>query len=260
MSETTTAPATPTTAAPPIPIHPSDLLISLIVALLAPMFLTSANGDISFARLAALETINAYRARTQVDLLAIAHVIAFGLGALGSLSLSMLDDLPPKLILRFRANAATLHRCAEQSRRALPEPQQPDVEFTPADAANEAVTIAQVADTQKRVAATQAAAETARPAPAPMPTAIAAPIPAAIAKSQPAPASDAAYQSAWAAAMNTVAAEFVADMAHLPPAERKQASRRAAILSSCAHQILTGTATQPLRPSAAGMVTPPTTG
>ena len=71
----------------------SDILLHFIVTILAPMFLTASGGDIHLARATALETVNAYRARTQTDLIAVAQIIAFGLGALGSLSLSLTDDL-----------------------------------------------------------------------------------------------------------------------------------------------------------------------
>jgi hypothetical protein len=43
--------------------------------------------------MAAIGTVNAYRARNHADLIAIAQIIAFGPAALGSLSLSMADDI-----------------------------------------------------------------------------------------------------------------------------------------------------------------------
>ena len=39
--------------------HPSDPLVSIIIAFLVPMFLWA--GDIALARVAAIETLNAYR-------------------------------------------------------------------------------------------------------------------------------------------------------------------------------------------------------
>jgi hypothetical protein len=47
-------------------------------------------------------------------------------------------------------------------------------------------------------------------------------------------------QSMWAAAMADVAGEFTASLPHLPAAERKLVSRRAAALSSCANQLIAG--------------------
>jgi hypothetical protein len=110
------------TPTPADPVHPSDVLMSFIVAFLAPMFLTCSGGDIYCARLAALETLCAYRARDQADLIAIAQIIACGLAALGSLALSMTDDVSLPLALRLRGNAVALNRAAEQNRRTLREP------------------------------------------------------------------------------------------------------------------------------------------
>jgi hypothetical protein len=45
----------------------------------------------------------------------------------------------------------------------------------------------------------------------------------------------------WAAAMADVAGEFTASIAHLPPADRKLASLKAAALSSTANALLSGT-------------------
>jgi hypothetical protein len=118
--------ATTLTEPPPEPptgsdlqIHPSHILMRLIVAFLAPMFLTASGGDISFARMAVVETVNAYRAPDHMDLMSIAQVIACGLSALGSLSLAMADDLSLSMTLRLRGNAVALNRSAEQNRRTL---------------------------------------------------------------------------------------------------------------------------------------------
>ena len=100
--------------------NPSDILMNLIVTLLTPMFL-GVTADIALARMAATETINAYRAQNLADLIAIAQIIAYGLAALGSLSLSMADDLSLSMTLRLRNNANACSRSAEQSRRARGE-------------------------------------------------------------------------------------------------------------------------------------------
>ena len=67
MTQTTTSPD------PNIPHHPGNILMNLIVAILAPMFLCVTAGDVSMARMAAVETVNAYRARNQADLISIAQ-------------------------------------------------------------------------------------------------------------------------------------------------------------------------------------------
>jgi hypothetical protein len=105
--------------APNIPPNPSDILLTLIAALLAPIFFCVTNGDINLARMAAIETINAYRARDNTDLIAIAQIVGNGLAALSSLSLSMADDLSLNMTLRLRGNANACSRSAEQNRRAI---------------------------------------------------------------------------------------------------------------------------------------------
>ena len=93
---------------PASPLCPADILMTLIAALLAPMFLAVSAGDIGLARAAAIETVNAYRARNHADLIAVAQIVAFGLAALGSLSLSLADDLSLSMALRLRGRLASL--------------------------------------------------------------------------------------------------------------------------------------------------------
>jgi hypothetical protein len=219
-------------------LHPSEILMALIVTLLAPMFLGVTAGDISLARLAALETVNAYQARNQADLIAIAQIVAYGLAALGSLSLSMDDNISLSMTLRLRANANALDRSAEHNRRALaqtrpdaPAAQQP----CPADAQYEAETLANLETTKNRVAQAQARLHPVAPAPTPAPVLT---------------LQDKQIQAAWASAMTDVAGEFTASIAHLPPAERKEASRRAALLSGCANELLSGNVPPRLKPGA----------
>src|SRR5882757_7998874 len=113
MTETTIEPTTE------FPHGPFGVLTTLIITLLAPTFLGVCHGDIGLARSAAIETVNAYRARTQRDLIAAAQIIDFGLAALSSLSLSMAGDVSASMALRLRANANACNRAAEQNRRVL---------------------------------------------------------------------------------------------------------------------------------------------
>jgi hypothetical protein len=218
---------------PTQPPSPLDLLFNLVVAFLAPMFLPATAGDLPAARAAAIDTIEVYRA-------AIAQIIAFGLSALGSLSLAMQDDLPITLTLRLRGNANACNRSAEQNRRALqhthpataiPEPS----EFLPEpdQDAYEAAVIANVAATQQRLAAAHAIAP--KPAPAATP-----PIPTAQPPATSPDPTERQWQAMWAAAAAGIAAEYAADIPNLPPRERRDASIRAAALSSCANDLLAG--------------------
>lgn len=253
MTETTTTftePPSQTVTGPTIPTNPSDILISLIVTLLAPMFLGAAGGDIGFARMAAIETVSAYRARNLADLIAIAQIIGYGLAALGSLSLSMADDLSLSMTLRLRGNANALTRSAERNRRALentrsdnmtshhpaidPESEAPAA--TEAGDENEAAMLAGVTAARKLAAETRAHVPAEAQATQPVPTLGSAPI------ATPAPASQVTIeqrnQAQWASAMIKEAEKLSASLNKLPPAERRQASLRVATLTTTASGIL----------------------
>ena len=259
MTQTTT----PTqTSANTASLHPVDILTNLIVTLLAPMFLTAAGGDIAFARMAAAQTVNAYRIRNDADLIAVAQIIAFGLAALGSVCLSMADDISPSMTLRLRGNAVALDCSVERNRRALrdsvgdrtirrratttaePEPPLPPAELEPPPP---------IADDQPAPLLTAAAAQqltaeaegrlldAERPAAhrsIPPPATPASPKP-------PMTPQQKRQQAMWAIAMVKEASELTASIANLPPGERKMTSIRAAALSSTAHDLLTGAAWPP---------------
>jgi hypothetical protein len=240
---------TQTTESPP---HPTNALMSLIVTLLLPTFLGVTAGDIALAQMAAIETINDYRARNNADLIAIAQIIACGLAALGSLSLSMDEDISLSMTLRLRGSAVALNRSAEQNRRVLSQPLRdypapyyfetpPDPETTPAEMAEHDLGIARAeallsaADAQQLAAESQARLQD----------------PRQIANQTPAPAqdntvSDKRHQEMWAIAMVKEASEITAGLLHLPPAERPAAALRAAALSGAANELLTGVS--PSRP------------
>jgi hypothetical protein len=237
MPEITTEAATPTNA----PLHPSDLLMSLIIALLAPMFLGVSSGDVGLARLAAIETVSAYRTRNYADLIAVAQIVAFGLAALGSLSLSLADDIPLALALRLRGNANALNRSAEQNRRTLsqnhgndptPHPTAQAYAASAYSTPDEAGTMAEFNAFLSLAAEQQLTAESEARLHPPEPADVAA---------TSALVPDKRYQEMWAIAMVKEAAEISASIPHLPPAERHPASMRAAALSSTANHLLYGT-------------------
>jgi hypothetical protein len=193
------------------------------------MFLAVTRGDVNQARAAAIGTVSAYRAETHADILIVAQIIAFGIAALGSLSLAMADNISVALILRLRGNAVSASRAGEQCRRALAN----SPAHTTPDAAgdsypDEATITAQLARVRE-----QAAART-EPPPAPEQP----PQPALSPADQK--SNDQLHRDAWANAMIDVAAEMAADMAHLPPAGRRTASIRAAALSSAASELFSG--------------------
>jgi hypothetical protein len=254
MTDTTTDIEASTEPAPPL--RPADILMSLIVALLAPMFLTASAGDIALARMAALETINAYRARNAADLIAVAQIVAFGLAALGSLSLSLADDISINMALRLRGNANACNRSAERNRRALTESHtsdptpdnattttQPTQADSPLPASDPFLSPAAeqllAAEANARLTGPeQTAAET-------PPTPVTAPA-----------TTEKRHQKMWAIAMMKEASEINAAIPNLPPEERRTASIRAAMLSSTAHDLLSGAPMPPpLKPGALAHIT-----
>ncbi len=288
MTDTTTILTTQQPeAVPHIPTDPSDILMDFIVAVLAPMFLGASTCDIGFARLAAIETVNAYRARNHADLVSIAQIVGFGLTALGSLSLSMADNISLSMTLRLRGNAVSLNRAAEHNRRALeksragntmshpappwakpeaaPEPSPvaapKEIEdLDPAALANDIATVRQLAaDTQAHLHAPQPdpgptptpTAPTAAPAPAPTPAAQS-PTPPASATAPMLATASLRNQAAWAAAMADVAAELTSGIANLPPLERRAAPLRAAALTTTANSLLSEINTPPSGPATFG--------
>ena len=103
-----------------IPIrHPMAILMNLIITLLTPMFLAAAGNNLELARQAAAETLNAYRAETQADMITVAKIVAFGLAALATLSRSMAEDLPLETILRLHASANASDRSEHRNRQTL---------------------------------------------------------------------------------------------------------------------------------------------
>jgi hypothetical protein len=201
--------------------RPTDFLCNLLVTLLAPMFFAVTEGDLGKARIAAFETIVSYRAETHASLFCVAKIIAFGLATLGSLSLSMDDDLPIALILKLRSNANALDRSSDRNERALqgaraapaPVPQQAQAER----------------DEQAALAKAQGGAAEVRVRPQGQ---------APYAEPAAGGANDRQYRAMWAAAMAEVAAEEAAAAADLPPAQRKEATARAAVLSGTANALL----------------------
>jgi hypothetical protein len=199
------------------PFHPADILLNLIVTLLAPMFLCASDGDIRFARMAAIETINGYRAQNHAGLIAVAQIVAFGLAALGSLSLSMADDISVSMTLRLRGNANALNRSAEQNRRALTKQY--------VDSAVPHTVPTPSFDQENHPQKTEA--------PKPMPAPISAAKP-------PTPQQQQQNRSAWASAITGVAKEFTDSLPFLPPTERKLTESKIAAMSSSVAALLSG--------------------
>jgi hypothetical protein len=79
--------------------------------------------DLATRHIAALHTIDDYRARNHADLIAVAQTVGFGFAALASISQSFDDDISLSMTLRLRGNAVACNRAAEsQSRLETEEP------------------------------------------------------------------------------------------------------------------------------------------
>jgi hypothetical protein len=199
------------------------------------MFLGVCGGDIALAQAAALETVNDYRGQNRAGLLAVALIVAYGLAALGSLSLSMADDISSSMALRLRGNANALNRAAEQNRRALKHTLD-DADRTPYPPTSEAGLQALADENLAEdtliagVAAAQKLAALARARTAPTPPAENAPLTAA----------EQQNRAMWASAMARVAGNFTAGLATMRPDQRRIASMKAAALTTTVHDLLSG--------------------
>jgi hypothetical protein len=208
---------------------PADRLMDLLVALLAPMFLWSADGDVALARTAAAETIGAYGLNDRLSLIRAAKIIAFDLATLSSLSLSMADDLAVTMALRLRSNANSLDRTAERNRAALEQDRRNAALIT------QAADVDSVADAvQQAQPRPQTQPPAAKPAPKPDHT-------------DRAPMTGQQRKSAWAGAMADVAAELKAGLGSLPPAEREAEMERIEALTRTAGALASGAAVPPGR-------------
>jgi hypothetical protein len=205
------------------PAVPANNLAHLILALLAPMFLWSTEGDIRLAYRAAAETVNEYRIANRLSLYTVAKIIAFDIATLSSLSQSMYEDVSVLLALRLRGNATSLDRSGERNRRALEQQERTGADQS-ADTVEAAVAQVQrmVREARPRVRAATPAAETmpnAEPAPVAETEEVNAPMPEVPAK----PAARTAEwqrRSARAGAMTAVAGQFAAGLEDLPPEEQ----------------------------------------
>lgn len=94
-------------------------VLDRLLAFLAPLFLDVVAGDAEAARQAAHALLDSYEARTNRELRLAALSIAFGFGALDSLSRAVDPALVVAQVLRLRGNANALSRSAAQNETLL---------------------------------------------------------------------------------------------------------------------------------------------
>ncbi len=251
----------PTLIAGTAPCPSPSFLMSVAVAVLAPLFLGVTGGDAALAHIAAAETINDFRARNSMDLLAIVQIITNGFAAADSLCRSMGDELSLSMTLRLRGNAIGLNRAAEQNRRVLrdkretgpalicpapvPEPEPPLGDDSP-EYEDQPETEALMSDTVAQMLAAEAEARLLRPV-----EKIAHPEPAEPVTPQPAghpipaecavlPDDDKAIRRIRVKAMLKETGDLTASLRTLPQAERKQAEIRISTLGRLVREAITG--------------------
>jgi hypothetical protein len=196
-------------------------------------------GDITLARAAAIETLNAYRITSHRSLITAAKIIAFELAALGSLSQSMAEDISIPLALRLRANANSMDRAADRNRAALENEERAAAVTARTSHLTEEAAAASVAEAQRAVRDAKARARSGQP-PVPPSPAVPPTMPPALAAQFRNPTTEQQWQAAWAEAMADVAAEFTADLSKLPPAERAAEMIRIQSLTEAAKALASG--------------------
>jgi hypothetical protein len=237
------------------PADPIEILFDLIVSLLIPLFFCPAsNIDLDRARQAAMATLDGYHAKTVPELILVAQIIGCSLTSIGSMGLSMGDELPMPTILRLRGNvnaltgsSLRLHSVLERTRKDAAdnhakwqqaqqerERQQRHADYEAAHGLTDADILADVAEVQKMAAEANARlsrqAPTAPPEPAAPPNA---------AQPVPRPATEEQHRKVmWATAMAKVAEEEGAALQYSSPEEHAANKARLAALNSAAKHLM----------------------
>jgi hypothetical protein len=198
------------------PTQPAGLLMPFLLAVLTPLLMAGGILDPDLARQAALETIAAYQAADNRQLLTTTQVIAFALAALENLRLSAAPDLSLSMKLKLRGNANALNRASQKTAamlvtpRANPPAEAPDQ--APAEAPDQADVMASLKSAQTLL--TQARATD----------------------------SDRKTDLRWGHAMTDIAAEYTAELPVLPPEQRRAHLTRIDALSKIATMLGRGDA------------------
>jgi hypothetical protein len=180
-------------------------LMDFIIAFLAPLLTAGSITDVHFARLAAREAIDAYKARGQNELVTIAQIVAFALAALDTLRLSMPAELSLAMKLKLRGNANALNRAARDNTQTLERTRRTSLPLQASLAEQAAIAGWEVDAAFGDTPEIQPEVTQAAPA--------SAPIAATSAQHQ--------NQLHWAGAMKAVAARLQASVAIVAPAQRK---------------------------------------
>jgi hypothetical protein len=255
------------------PTDPTEALFELVVILLTPLFLCPAtNIDLHRARQAAMATLDGYHAASVPELILAAQIIGCSLTSLGSMGLSMDDDLPVPAILRLRANANALtgsslrlHITLARTRKDIAdthrkfhqdlqeqERKQRQAAYDVAQHTTEADVIAETAKVREMAAQGKARLQQAQAgreppaAPAHSPAQQAAKLPPL----RPANMTEEQERKlGWATAMAKVAEEEASAMPFIAPEERSAHKARLAALNAAATQLMREATELALKPN-----------
>src|SRR3954454_17071271 len=97
----------------------TDCLFDTLLGFLLPFFLAGAGGSQQVASAAIRELIQAYNASSVTELDLAGRIVGFSVVSMDNLLLSMKPGLSDSLVLRYRCNAVTLSRSADQARTML---------------------------------------------------------------------------------------------------------------------------------------------
>ena len=207
--------------------QPAGLLMPFLLAVLTPFLAAGGIPDPDLARLAATETILAYKAAGNDQLMTTAQIVAFAFASLENLRLSAPPDLSLSMKLKLRGNATALNRASHQATTTLetqrpdsqrPNTQRPEQEPDPAE-------ILASLETAKTIVQQAQTTPPAKP-----------------------PTRDAAQPGtrdtdvSWAGAMTDIATEYTAELPNLPPEQRRAHLARIGALSKIATMLGRGEA------------------
>ncbi len=149
------------------PVTIPDVIFETILARLARLFLSGAQGDETAARDAAAHMLAASSPETTAELRLAANLISFSFHALEALGQAAEPDLPLTRVLRLRGSAVSLSRESHKAERRLEQLQQarragvpvePEAAAEPGPAAEKALAL--IADTREVTAVAQQTQQT----------------------------------------------------------------------------------------------------
>ena len=227
--------------------QPAHSLMPFLLAVLTPFLVAGGIPDPGLARLAAIETILAYKAAGNDQLMTTAQIVTFAFASLENLRLSAPPDLSLSMKLKLRGSATALNRASHQAAATLGH-QRADTPST-TEPERDPAEIHALLETAKTLIKQAQATEPATP-PAPNPPE-ATPLPRTredanepnhARQSNVPRAAPAKGDTFWAGAMTNIADEYTAELPNLSPGQRQTHLARIGALSKIATMLGRGEA------------------